>query len=124
MEIPDRIMVKRKHLNFFVSLEYKKLPEMCFHCGTIEHVLEECGKKNRRNSYNFNGRREYKQKKNEHGNAQEKGGASASNPRKEMVSREKGNNPDSSSKTGNTTRQNGMFTATRNNSNSDPSGKH
>lgn len=43
--LPGRILVKRQQLNFFVRLEYEKLPGICANCGAIGHVVESCRKR-------------------------------------------------------------------------------
>lgn len=41
MELPKRILAKRKELNFFVTLKYENLPGLCSNCGAIGHIMGE-----------------------------------------------------------------------------------
>lgn len=39
--LPERILVKRRQLNFFVGIKYEKSLELCVNCHTIGHVVED-----------------------------------------------------------------------------------
>lgn len=40
--LPERILVKRRRLNFFVNITYEKLPYFCTYCSSIGHSIEAC----------------------------------------------------------------------------------
>lgn len=42
--LPEKILVKRSELNFFVSVMYENLPHLCTGCGSIGHTIAECRK--------------------------------------------------------------------------------
>lgn len=44
--LPERILVKRKDLNFFVNIAFEKLPEMCNRCGNVGHGFKDCRRYN------------------------------------------------------------------------------
>lgn len=44
--IPNRILVKRKNINFFVEIEYKNLPMFCTNYVMIGHNFEEYRERN------------------------------------------------------------------------------
>lgn len=62
-EFHERILVKRKQLNFFLNLKYENLPRMCSNYGAIGHFIKECRKHCVGSSYNntkFNGRNNFR----------------------------------------------------------------
>lgn len=43
-QLPEKILVERRELNFYVRIEYEKMPEFCINCGIIGHSLSICRK--------------------------------------------------------------------------------
>lgn len=47
MQLPERIVVKRTGLNFFVRIEYEDMPKFCTSCLVIGHNQYSCRNSNK-----------------------------------------------------------------------------